>query len=607
MLQCTTRVRRVSCLGLSVLQLSLLAGAARSPMLQSFLADAKARLLAGPPAALRAPSAAGCADAPPYAPPTLVLGNTAGDVDTIVSSIVLAYARHAFFDGPPPSPDAITIPLMPFARREFRLRQDAVALFAHCGFAFDAEGAPPELLFADELDNEAVDAWHAAAAAASAGAGAGAAGKAGAADGAGAAAVTGAAAPGALAPRSPEPFRLILTDHNRLDAATAARLRSSTVAAIVDHHQDEGSHADAHPRLIDTAAGSACSLVALLSPRLLEAAAAPAGAAARADGGVALRQACALLLGAIALDTRGLGAESQKFSMADLHAAHAILSALSALGGTAPLERPALAEGASAAEVAAQAEWLRAKAPLPPPAALRGAPSLKHLSKALLECRFDVSSLSVADLLALDYKATALPAAAGPAATEPARASEDRSGGGAHGGGGGPGAQPSQRGVRVGVCAIFVPLPALLSRAGGGAQLEQAMGQFAAEKGVQVLLALTAADDRKAVRKGRADGEGREELTGLKGAAIAPALGGGERAVAAARALADALGRVPAGLPAALLAEPLYERQGIGSELGFGMHFRPAEGAANLRLSELRRSATRKTVLPAVAHLCKDL
>ncbi|KAG8462798.1 hypothetical protein KFE25_004774 [Diacronema lutheri] len=501
---------------------------AASPM-QAFLADAKARLLAGPPTRAAAAVAAAAA-APPAARatrPTVVLGNTAGDLDTIVSSVVLAFCRHAAVaseavtmattdDGAPPP---LFVPLIPFARRDFRLRQDACALFAHAGFAPDEHGAPAELLFADELTDATVALWQAAPADA--------------------------------------PFALILTDHNALDAGTAARLRADdgAVSAIYDHHNDARRHERAAPRVIDVAAGSASSLIAelLLHP------AAPSPP---------LAQACVLLLGAIAVDTRAFAADAHKYSHRDVHAAHALLAAL-ARPAALPRAPPALS--ANGDEISRHAKWLRADAPLPPLAALGGSASLKALGKRLLDARFEVAGLSVGELLALDYK------------------------------------QTDGGGLRVGVAAIFIPLADLLLRAGGGGPLEEAMGRFAHERGVDVLLALTAADDRSSVRSARAEGEGEGELSGLKGAAVAPALERGDAPVRACAALAAALERAPEGLPAALLAEPLYVKQGIASAAGFGLEFALADGARHLRTSALRRSATRKTVLPAVTHLCARL
>ncbi|KAJ1629027.1 hypothetical protein T492DRAFT_131578 [Pavlovales sp. CCMP2436] len=89
----------------------------RTPMspLQNYLVEAKARLLAGP----AAPSAA--AYEAPHARPTLVVGNMAGDLDTIVSSIVVAFCRHAAAQAA--SSGSLVVPVIPFPRAEFRLRQ----------------------------------------------------------------------------------------------------------------------------------------------------------------------------------------------------------------------------------------------------------------------------------------------------------------------------------------------------------------------------------------------------------------------------------------------------------------------------------------------------
>ena len=79
----------------------------------------------------------------------------------------------------------------------------------------------------------------------------------------------------------------MLTDHNR--ATGAARL-GGKVLKIIDHHQDEGNHPEAE-RIIDTAAGSACSLVALEAVRLSR---------------LHALQVVVLLLSTIAVDCRGL-------------------------------------------------------------------------------------------------------------------------------------------------------------------------------------------------------------------------------------------------------------------------------------------------------------
>jgi exopolyphosphatase len=257
-----------------------------------------------------------------------------------------------------------------------------------------------------------------------------------------------------------------------------------------------------------------------------------------------------------------------------VRAAHRLLARLhgaAGSGGTWAAGRPLPPHATSAADLAAHARWLRADAPLPPSAHVLGATTVKALAAALLDARFDVSALSVADLLALDYKATRADGA-----------------------------------LRVGVAAVFVPLAELLRRAGGGAALADAMGKFATARGVDALLALTAADDKGAVVRNAAraaDGAGADdEPTGLKGAALAPSAAGGGAAAAAVAALAAALEAAPAGLPAALLAEPLFVRQAIDLT-GFGLRWEALDGAGALRVSALKRAATRKTVLPVVSYL----
>mmetsp|Transcript_32317 Transcript_32317/g.80454 ORF Transcript_32317/g.80454 Transcript_32317/m.80454 type:complete len:267 (-) Transcript_32317:156-956(-) len=205
----------------------------RTPMspLQNYLVEAKARLLAGP----AAPSAA--AYEAPHARPTLVVGNMAGDLDTIVSSIVVAFCRHAAAQAA--SSGSLVVPVIPFPRAEFRLRQDAAALFKHCAFELDGEGAPPELLFWDELSDAVIGQWRDA-------------------DGGSSGRAVGAAAQ--------EAFELVLTDHNQLDSSMAKRL-GARVVCIVDHHADSGAHSDTVPqymRTVDSAAGSASSLVSEL-------------------------------------------------------------------------------------------------------------------------------------------------------------------------------------------------------------------------------------------------------------------------------------------------------------------------------------------------------
>jgi exopolyphosphatase len=51
--------------------------------------------------------------------------------------------------------------------------------------------------------------------------------------------------------------KIALVDHNRMDAVFG----EAKVVSILDHHQDEGQHPDANPRVIKTPVGSCTSLV----------------------------------------------------------------------------------------------------------------------------------------------------------------------------------------------------------------------------------------------------------------------------------------------------------------------------------------------------------
>ena len=55
-------------------------------------------------------------------------------------------------------------------------------------------------------------------------------------------------------------------------------------------------------------------------------------------------------------------------------------------------------------------------------------------------------------------------------------------------------------------------------------------------------------------------------------------------------------------LPEALASSPLFRAQAIEAD-GFGVAWRPVEGAPRLRVSALRAAVTRKTLMPAVAAL----
>ena len=120
-----------------------------------FLGRVKRTFLAGPAVEAGDPRA------------LVYIGNAAGDLDTIVSSLTAAFVREQGApdgaSGAPGAPEAtLHVPVLPFARADFRLRQDASLLFAHCGFEIDGQGAPSELLFWDEVSVELAAAWRAA-------------------------------------------------------------------------------------------------------------------------------------------------------------------------------------------------------------------------------------------------------------------------------------------------------------------------------------------------------------------------------------------------------------------------------------------------------------
>ena len=397
---------------------------ATTPLLL-FLGRAKRTFLAGP-------AAAGAVE-----PRALVyIGNAAGDLDTIVSSLTAAFVREQLpagdlgaASGAPGAPGAagapeaaLHVPVLPFARADFRLRQDASLLFAHCGFEMDGQGAPSELLFWDEVSAELAGAWRDAG------------------------------------------LGLVLTDHNALTPAVGAAL-GQQVCGIIDHHQDEGKHldtCDGDARRIDTSAGSACSLVAH-----------EAAAVAACQEDVTLST---LLLATIAADCRGFDPKQRRFDWADVTAAHGLLqqlqqqqvqqllqqapdyaadpNAAAAAATAASATRDAVFDmflKRDAAAVDSAAATARAAA-LPTAATVGGAESIGALGDRLLKARFDVSALSAADLLKLDYK----PASGG--------------------------------GFKVGVAAIFVSLPefTVLCESSGG--LAATMRAFAEQMGEAIVV-----------------------------------------------------------------------------------------------------------------------
>ena len=80
---------------------------------------------------------------------TAVFGNEACDLDSIVSAV-----GQAFLLSRSSVELSESVPVIPIARADFRLRRDAVYLFKLAGFKLDGEEAPTELIFLDDLPAE---------------------------------------------------------------------------------------------------------------------------------------------------------------------------------------------------------------------------------------------------------------------------------------------------------------------------------------------------------------------------------------------------------------------------------------------------------------------
>lgn len=199
------------------------------------------------------------------------IGNDAGDLDSLASSIAIAdWQPIGGCDGRP-----LWMPVAPFARCDFRLRQDACLLFDHLGFTMDEFGAPVELLYLDEAEDAALSGrW-----------------------------------------RDAGGLGLALVDHNACVPGVAAAF-GERVVAIVDHHNDEKRHDPASEaagaaddalaamlrgspplRVVDPAMGSTCSLLAERMDVVP-----PTGSGGLSAHSAELRT---LLLSAIAVDCRG--------------------------------------------------------------------------------------------------------------------------------------------------------------------------------------------------------------------------------------------------------------------------------------------------------------
>lgn len=133
----------------------------------------------------------------------VLIGNEAADLDSMASSIAYGYLLSEQKKG------FNVLPVMPIARKDFKLRTEAVYVFREAGIN------PDDLVFLDEVDFDKL----------------------------------------MLAG-----VKLILVDHNRL--APKLEKYHANVLGIIDHHNDEGLYGDADIRILESA-GSTASLVGM--------------------------------------------------------------------------------------------------------------------------------------------------------------------------------------------------------------------------------------------------------------------------------------------------------------------------------------------------------
>ncbi|KAI9197409.1 uncharacterized protein BJ171DRAFT_520207 [Polychytrium aggregatum] len=159
---------------------------------------------------------------------TLVLGNEAADLDSLVSSLSYAYLlhhKHQHSAGLPLTPlaprtasvlDPLYVPVVNIPRQDFSLRTDCVYALKHALGSVSASSTAlvDDLTFLSDLGLDALERNH--------------------------------------------DLELVLTDHNRI--SPQLEKYSKYVTGIIDHHFDDGLYPSASPRTIELV-GSATSLV----------------------------------------------------------------------------------------------------------------------------------------------------------------------------------------------------------------------------------------------------------------------------------------------------------------------------------------------------------
>ncbi|KAJ7704285.1 hypothetical protein B0H17DRAFT_6984 [Mycena rosella] len=140
---------------------------------------------------------------------TVVMGNEAGDLDSVASSIAYAWIQSEIQKRP-------SIPVIQIARDDLNLRAENIHALKLAGINDPAQ----QLLSVTEIQD--------------------------------------------VKPFPSNTFALV--DHNRLGGAFSTENPSANVIAVIDHHEDEHLHPDADPRIV-APAGSCSSHVANLYPR----------------------------------------------------------------------------------------------------------------------------------------------------------------------------------------------------------------------------------------------------------------------------------------------------------------------------------------------------
>jgi exopolyphosphatase len=173
---------------------------------------------------------------------------------------------------------------------------------------------------------------------------------------------------------TPAGVRFALVDHNHLLPAFAADPES--VAAIIDHHEDEGVSPHANPRLIRTPLGSCASLVTKHFMPLWKASlSGPAGQA----GSPVPPELATLLLSAILIDTSGLKKGGKAVDI-DYAAAEFLYPISTLVNSTTSLVAPTT------------------------PEAIAAVPELEAYASTLSEIKHNVTGMSTPNLLQRDYK-----------------------------------------------------------------------------------------------------------------------------------------------------------------------------------------------------------